>query len=601
MVVAVVTLLTFLPSVRGSFVNLDDGNNVYQNPFLNPVVNGASIARFWQESYNELYTPITYTLWAGCAIVGRLARPATSVEAPGLPSPVTLTAWPFHAVGVLFHVANALLVYALLHSLLSLRRKPNDTAPSVNGWAACIGALFWAIHPLQVEPVAWVTGNNNVFSGFFALLTLLLYVRWAGNGRGAGDDSDSASRRNTLFIAATAAFVLALLAKPTAAVTPLLAAAIEAGVLRRPVRTWALPLGIWLAAAGVLLLVTRETSGGSEVPDIPLYLRPLVAGDALAFYTGKVILPLRLCPDYGRLPLQMGAAGLAPLAVLAYLVLAVAAVVIRRFRQTEGAGWAGACITLFILGVLPVLGFVPFYYQVFSTVADRYMYLSLLGPSLALAYVLALGVERANANTAKRFPVPFLIAGAAVATLIAGTSFQVPLWRNLYTLFEHVARINPRSATAYTNIGVGYLSDKRPADALPYLARALTLTPGRATPLYNYSIALGDTGRTAEAIAALEAAIRMEPLYADAYSRLGITLSRDGHNEEAARFISEAARLNPAYFKPLRDFAMSLVAKPNPVDGDAATIALRGVLTVAPQDAEAQAALTRLEKGKTSP
>ncbi|MBC7805929.1 MAG: hypothetical protein H7145_07240, partial [Akkermansiaceae bacterium] len=138
----------FFAACFGAFTSWDDGENVYANPHYLPVT-PASVTQFWSVPYNQLYTPVTNTIWGACAAVARLPQPVGVIGSGSSP----FAALPFHALGVLFHAGAAVLVFLLLRRLTG------------SGPGAVVGAIFWAIHPVQVEPVAWVTGNNNVYSG----------------------------------------------------------------------------------------------------------------------------------------------------------------------------------------------------------------------------------------------------------------------------------------------------------------------------------------------------------------------------------------------------------------------------------------------------
>jgi tetratricopeptide (TPR) repeat protein len=531
------------------FVDWDDPLNVSRNPHLTPPVTAAGVAYLWRHPYFELYAPVSYSAWALCAWLGQKGGGTAPFSGA-----------PFHAMNVALHAANALLVFTLL---LRLSGEFGDGYRGRSAVAAAaIGTLLFAVHPLQVESVAWVTGGNNVVSGFFALLALNAYLSYARCSDGRG-------RAVPWYAGATALYALALLAKPTAAAVPLVAAVLEVAVLRRPWRRWAPGLLLWAAGAVVLALATRAASPMSRMAaaEVPAWGRPFLAGDALAFYLGKFVRPHPLAVDYGRHPTRAVLASWWGYAT--WLVPAALGLLAWRLRLRGLA----AALLVFVAATLPVLGLVPFYFQRMSTVADRYVYLGLLGPALGVAWGPA-------ALRNDRRAAPLAAAGAVCAVLGALSWAQAGVWRDTVTLFTHAAAVNPRSAVAHSNLSValgergdaaGALREARAAvelgpedagraanlgvalarsgdtaGAREAFARAVTLAPGDASAHYHLGTALADLGRGTEAAAELWEAVRLNPRFAEAWFRLGTTLGgAPGGADEAVLALGESLRLEP--------------------------------------------------------
>ena len=251
--VLVVPLLVLWPVVPAEFIQLDDPPNVSANPDLNPPTLG-KVARYWVEPHLNMYAPLTYTAWAG---VARLAWMET-VDERGL----QLNPYVFHAANLLVHVACAGLVYAILRKL------------AAGPWAACGGALLFAVHPMQVEPVAWVTGFRDVLAAMFALGSILAYLSHA---------TRSGRRAAIWYAVACASLLAALLCKPTTVVVPLLAAALDWGVLRRSWRGVVKPAGGLLLLVVPFALVARSVQSAALTFSTPLWARPVVAADAVVF------------------------------------------------------------------------------------------------------------------------------------------------------------------------------------------------------------------------------------------------------------------------------------------------------------------------------
>src|SRR5688572_7981596 len=191
LLIAVITFLTFARVVTYEFLDWDDFDNIVRNPDLNPPT-PRSVAAYWAKPHMSLYIPVTYTVWGAVAAVSGLGEP----DALG----VRLNPMQFHAVNVLIHVVAAVLAFDVLRLLVS------------HDLPALLGALLFALHPVQVEPVAWVSGTKDVLSGALALAAIGQYVRYARLSNGAGSvrhgsvDDATPSRRPVVHLAAATVF-----------------------------------------------------------------------------------------------------------------------------------------------------------------------------------------------------------------------------------------------------------------------------------------------------------------------------------------------------------------------------------------------------------
>ena len=321
--VVLAVALAFGSLCSAEFTWWDDAATVHHNDRLNPPTLGGT-AYYWTHAADGLWVPITYTAWAGLAALARL-------DTPGADG-IALNPWVFHGANVLVHVLAALAVLGLLRRLTK-----SDVA-------ACAGTLLFALHPVQVEAVAWVSGMKDVLAGGLGLAALLCYVEAAGRQRRDG---------RLWYALATLAFVAAMLAKPSAATVPLLAATIDWFLLRRPLRRVAWAAGPWLVLAVPVLVVARLAQGVESVANVALWARPLVMGDSLAFYLYKLVWPLHLGVDYGRRPAVLLAAGRVDLRRRARAAGAGGgAVVLGRRRRP----WLLTGGLLFVAALLPVSG-----------------------------------------------------------------------------------------------------------------------------------------------------------------------------------------------------------------------------------------------------
>ena len=547
------------------FVAWDDDINVTDNPLLNPATL-ATLKSCWTGAHLRMYIPLTYSVWTGLAWLCRL----------GLPPGAELPPLPFHAANLAVHVLSAVAAFALFKTLLAAA-SPERPLTRERIAAAALGAAFFALHPLQVEVAAWVSGLRDALSGLFALLALQQATAFMTAGEGRG---------RIRYAAATAALAAAVLSKPSAVVIPALVIALDVGLLQRPWKKAALAWGPWLVLCALFSVLVQHFQGATHIRAmVPLWARPLIASDALAFYLWKLAWPFGLSPDYGRAADYTLAAGLPYWTWLAPAAVAAAA-------AWSGRRRAALCaLALFILGVAPVLGFVPFLHQDLSTVADRYLYLSMLGPALALAWLLA----APQAEPAP--PRAFAAAAALIAVLAAVSWTQIGHWQDTGTLFTRILEVTPDSGVAHLNLGNYLLKNGKPAEAEPHFRETLRLRPGdiyaltnlgnlyaqqgkddEAISYYTQAIAGGNPGmdqntrrnlefvlqRRAQNGAARCDALQMKNEFAPAeacyrdfvrrapglaagHNSLGFVLDRLGRTDEAVAEFRQAVRLQPAY------------------------------------------------------
>jgi len=436
----VVTAAAFSPVCFAEFLNWDDQTTLYQNPDMNPPTL-AGIGRYWTEPAGELYIPVTYTVWGAAAHVAY----APDAGAQG----IYLNATVFHTLNLAIHLLTVLAAFGLLRLLIG------------NDIAAAAGAAVLALHPLQVEPVAWVSGTKDVLCGLLSLLAIWQYLRSLR--------PNIALRRKVLrYILATIVFVLALLSKPSAVTVPLVAAALAIGILRRPWRAVLAATWPWLVLAmPVAILGMRVQPGIISMYD-PLALRPLVAGDALAFYLVKLIAPVQLAIDYGHAP---DAVLHRTLTLFAWLLPLAVGLLVWRWRRTR---YLLTAAMVFLCSLLPVLGFVRFSFQEYSTVADHYVYVAMLGPALLTAWIWS------------RTPAPL---HAAIVAIIAGLSLlsfrQTRFWHDTVTVFRHNLDVNPTSFAAHRVLGFVYATQGRIPQAIQQYGAALQTHPDDPTSHFN--------------------------------------------------------------------------------------------------------------------
>jgi Tfp pilus assembly protein PilF len=508
LVLIAVLAVVWSPVIGHQFVAWDDNVHVYDNPSFHPVT-WSHIGAFWRAPYEHLYMPVTYTVWAALAWLSHSMDPGP------------LTPALFHACNLLLHFGSVLIVYRLA-LCLSVPRHAATTWRSAA--PAASAALLFGLHPLQAEAVAWVSGLKDVLSGCFSLIALWQYLECV--------KAPANRQRWTHYGLGTVAFGFALLSKPSAVVVPVLAGILARGALAQPWKQVVRWLGGWLLGAIVLGVWTKGQQPDTAIVFLtPLWQRPLIALDAVTFYLSKLFWPVSLGPDYGRTPQSLIEQGW-PL-TMGVLSIGLGLLLWWK-RRVHWRYWLA--MGVFTAALFPVLGFIPFLFQWHSTVADRYVYLALLGPALGAAWVVQ----------GKRSQTTMVLLSVLVLGVLGWrSSVQVRVWESTETLFTQALRVNPGSALAHNNMGFALAQQGRGEAAMVHYQEALQLRPDFAYTHNNLGLVLTHQGKLEEAIVAYKRAIHLRPDYVNAYNNLGLTLVRQGQPAAAMAYFDRALTITP--------------------------------------------------------
>lgn len=498
--IAFVVLAVFWPVCRNHFLTWDDYQNIAGNQRFNPpTIQG--IGYFFTHPYLHLYIPLTYLVWGIIALV--------STVPPHDPSGLRLDPSLFHAVNLLLHVVSALIVFHILNRLV---KRP---------WAAAAGALLFAIHPVQVEPVAWITGLKDVLAGMLTLLALWRYLAFAQGSQNTGDEPKSSVRVYANYSIALIAFVLAMLAKPSAVAAPAMALVIDRWLVGRSWKKVIVSLVPWFVLAiPVVFIATRvQPVNQQDIDGNHVWLRPLLAANAISFYLYKLVLPIWLMPQYNHAARTVIARGWTAWSWIAPVVLATVAIIFRKRMP-----WILASFLLLVAGLLPVLGLMPFGFEIFSLVADRYLYVAMLGPALALGFlVLRFGQHRA-------FAWAF---GCCLAALGVWSCIQTFHWYDTQSLFSYELKVNPKSTIADHCLADAYLMEGDPSQALVYSRRLIDKQPGNAEGYFAAASDLAVLGHYSEALTAVRQGLSIEPDNVGGLKNYAGLLAQQGNLEEA--------------------------------------------------------------------
>ncbi|WP_141734327.1 tetratricopeptide repeat protein [Oligoflexus tunisiensis] len=474
-----------------------------------------SIRDSWRLKPGEAWQPITGTLWG----LVQAVEPGQE-KAPAL----------LHWLSFSLHVLNSILVMLIL------------TVALQSSGAAFVGALLFALHPLQVEPVAYIAATPYVLGAFFALVALWQYLVY-----GELRTSDSRNHGRRPLQVATISFVLALLTTPATAITPLIAMLLVNVLPKRSslsasrVPLW--PLFLWavLAIAPVVWAIRADPTQ-TLAEQTPFWYRPFVAGDALMFYIMKLLAPVMLGPDYGRSPAFVMnhwwgyLTWLLPLIILLFIGYSRG-----QLQRIFLAGFG-----IFVAALLPYLGLVLFSKQATSTVADSFSYLAMLGPALAMAGAVALG-RRAW------LPAVFALAIASFGYL---TWRNVQHWQNDKALWEHAIVINPNSPVVHATLGDTYRREGQWEKAKLHYEQVLTVN--QIDPDIHFY--LGEIeqrhGSAQRAAALFEKTLALNPNFTEAHNRLGLAYYDQGNLDKALLHFQKAVDTAPENSTNLRYLGM---------------------------------------------
>ena len=509
------TLLVYLPASHCGYI-WDDDVYVTENPLLS-APDGLRRIWFSLDSPSQ-YFPLVYTTFrAEYALWG--LNPAG-----------------YHWVNILLHIANALLVWRLLERL------------KVPG--AWFAATIFALHPVHVESVAWITERKNVLSVFFFLLALLSWVDFAEGPRAPKWRS---------YALALIFYALALFAKTTACTLP--AALLLVLWLKRerigPRRlAQMVPFLIIGMGMGLLTVWWERYHQGTQGKLFALGLpeRILVASHAVWFYLGKLLWPASLTFSYPHWTLDRWN----PPSYGWLLACGALCWVIWRARKYAGRSMEAA-ILFFVATLSPVLGFIMLYTFRYSFVADHYQYTASIGP-IALACA-------GTAKLAERFPRIRKATGifGAIIILMLGTLTwrQCHIYADNESIWRDTLSKNPGSLMAHFNLANGLMRDGRYIESLDHYDRAMEIDPTFFEARCNRADVLTLLGRLPEAAADYEQAVGIEPNNAVIENSYGALLRKMGRSDEAVMHFQKAAKLEPNWTVAEKNLADGLASQGN--------------------------------------
>jgi len=528
--------MAYQPVWHAGFI-WDDNAYVTANPLLT-VQNGLWRIWFSFDSPSQ-YFPLVYTAF-------RLERALWGLNPAG-----------YHWVNILLHVANALLLWRLLARM------------GVTG--AWLAAAIFALHPVQVETVAWITELKNVLMLFFFLLTLMAWVEFL----------DEKTKRGWNFYALALIFyALALCAKTTACTLPA-ALLLILWLKEKPITRWRLveiaPFVAFGIGMGLLTMWWERYHQGTQGKLFALGLmeRILVASRAVCFYAGKLLWPANLTFSYPRWRIS----AINPSAygwLLATAGLGAAICCVRRHvgRSVEVA------VLFFVTTLAPVLGFIMLYTFRYSFVADHYQYVA----SIGLITLFSAGLAHLAGYLKQRRPwLEVMVCLGLLLALGTLTWRQARIYYNAETLWQTTIRRNPGCWMACNNLGLDYFQQGRMDEAIAQFQKALAIQTNDSHAHHNLGLVYFQQDRMDEAIAEIQTALAIEPDYASAHNNLGLIYSRLGRLDEAIAQYQKALTIARNVAEYHYNLGNALLRRDRP---DEAIAQYQQALAVDPDDAK---------------
>ena len=542
---AALTLAVFLPVTGFDWAEYDDVQYIRDNPEVAKGLTLAGIKWAFAAPHFNYWQPLTFVShMIDCQLFGLNPR-------------------AHHVVNLLFHLVNTVLVFWLLHR-----------ATGSVGRSACVAALF-AVHPLHVEPVAWLAERKGLLSTFFCLLSLIYYVRYVK------------TRSWSSYALVSLFFVLACMSKPIAVTLPALFLLMDLWPLNRFAPGKVFPIArqvviekiplfvIAIAVALVTVWASHQIGGYVGSTTMPLGYRVWRVPVAYSTYLAKTFWPSGLNILY-PLPSQWYAGRVFKAALVIFVISIIALLQLRK-KPYFAFGWLW-----FLVGLLPGIGLVAAGGQ--QLIADRFAYLPILGVLIIGVWLVA---DIFGSKPAGR-PLPLQILGATAVILCAWISYvQLPVWRDQKTLWAQAIQLNEHhpnnNADTYAEMGLAMLNQGHPVQASNYLAKSLALFPNFPRVQGHYARAMLNLTNYPAAVHYAEQALAAKPNDFIVQHVLGKAYLGLGNPEAAFPHFSNSLALYPQFFPEHGEIAVVMAAKGREEDGLAL---LRQGMKIDPRSAE---------------
>ncbi len=494
-IVVIATVAVYWPVHQFEFINLDDPDYVVNNVRIHPGLTGDGIAWAFTQSHSANWHPLTW-----------LSHMA-DIELYGL------NPGGHHITNLTFHILNTLLLFYVLYRMTK------------KSWLSALTTGLFALHPLHVESVAWISERKDVLSTFFWLLTMAAYIGYVRR------------KSKSWYIGSVLLMALGLMAKPMLVTLPFVLLLIDYWPLDRLDKTtWRkrliekIPFFALSVASSIITVIVQKSSGAvTGTSYLPLGYRLANAVLSYSRYIYKTIWPAKLAIFY---PHPVGDIPILPVILSAAVLIAITAFVVLRIRKDKYllTGW------LWYLGTLvPVIGIVQVGSQ---ALADRYTYVPLIGVFVIVAW--------AGRQLTEKIKIKPLYAGLASMVILAVCSTvtysQVKTFQNSQTLFNHALTVTENNYEAHFQLGMALEEQGQFEQALDHYQKAIKIKPDHLKSLNGMGVLLVKMEQLDEAIEYLEKAKDVAPNFAQPYVNLAVIYLQKGQYQKAIDHYVEAQK-----------------------------------------------------------
>jgi tetratricopeptide (TPR) repeat protein len=450
---------------------------------------------------------------------------------------------PFHRTSIALHAANTALIIVLLYLLFD------------EVWIAVAAGLLFGLHPMTMETIPWVGERKTLLAAFFALWSLLFYIRYTRScadlaarnvtrAKAKAEIRSNVNRSTWGFYAACLLFyLLALMSKPTSTPLPVLMLLLDFWPLKRFQRRAFLEKIPFFILSGIFVIITYVSQTNTANTTLPtetgIWRTILILCHNIIFYLYKIIWPVNLSshypiPDPLNLSQPMVLAGVIGTFILIPLLL-----ISLRWTRAAFTGWL-----FFFIAILPTMGIIGFTNVIAS---DKFAYIPSFGLLMILTSFLCNLRLKDSVISSLKVIIPLVVILACIESF-AARNYLVH-WRNSVTLFEYMVTKAPNAPSLYYNLGVSYSEFHRYQDAIESYKQAIKIKPDYADVYNNLGFTYSELARWQDAIEAYEQAIKIKPDYADAHYNLGITCYKLGRYQDAIESYKQAIRIKPDLVK----------------------------------------------------
>jgi tetratricopeptide (TPR) repeat protein len=510
---AISTFAVFYQVRSFAFINLDDQIYVYDNPNIQSGLTLDTVKWAFNIGYAVNWHPLT---WLSHSLDWQLFGNNSGAH---------------HLTNLFFHIVNTLLLFVVLKQMTSAL------------WQSAFVAALFALHPLHVESVAWISERKDVLSAFFLFLTIWAYLRYV---------RQSKIRRYLLIVLF---FTLGLMSKAMLVTLPFVLLLLDYWPLERFGKQKIsclilekVPLFVLSAASSVITFLAQRTGGAvAQVAELGIKFRIYNAINSYVKYIEKMFWPSRLAVFYPH-PGENISLFFTVISAVILLIITIIVFAFAKKRRYLFTGW------FWYLGTLiPVIGIVQVGSQ---ALADRYTYITLTGLFIIIAWGLPELLEKWRYRKIILRPVAYMV----LAVLAVSTYFQTKLWEDDITLYQHTLNVTENNYSIHTFIAKSFVEHGRIDEAVLHNFQALRIKPDYADALNSLGVAYYKTARLDEAIDCYNKAVKINPRQKEVYSNLGMALAAKGEFDKAILLYNKALQIDPDSFNTRLNLGAALTS-----------------------------------------